>query len=143
MITVVLVIHLLIALALVTVVLLQRSEGGALGIGGGAGGLVSARGAANLLTRLTSILAGAFFATSILLTILGTQQRAAPSILEQTAPAGPVVPLGGDQSAPSGPAVPLGGGGAGQPSGTGGGLLQELQPKAPEAPRGPVVPQSQ
>jgi len=70
--TVIIVIHLMIVAALVVVVLLQRSEGGALGIGGGGsgGGFMSARGAANALTRTTAILAAAFFATSITLGIL-------------------------------------------------------------------------
>ena len=59
--TIVIVIHLMIVLALVGVVLLQRSEGGGLGIGGGSG-FMTARGAANALTRATAILAAAFFA---------------------------------------------------------------------------------
>ncbi|HJU33116.1 MAG TPA: preprotein translocase subunit SecG, partial [Hyphomicrobiaceae bacterium] len=63
MITVLLIVHLMIAASLVGVVLLQRSEGGALGIGGG-GGLMTGRGAANFLTRVTAGLAAAFFATS-------------------------------------------------------------------------------
>lgn len=69
--TVLIVIHLMVVVALVGVVLLQRSEGGALGIGGGgSGNFMSARGAANALTRTTAILAAAFFATSIGLGIL-------------------------------------------------------------------------
>ena len=78
--TVLLVIHLMIAIGLIGVVLLQRSEGGALGIGGGGGGgggsMFSSRGAANLLTRTTAVLAACFFATSITLTIMarGTSQ---------------------------------------------------------------------
>jgi preprotein translocase subunit SecG len=76
--TALLVLHLMIATALVAVVLLQRSEGGALGIGGsGGGGFLTGRGTANLLTRTTAGLAAAFFATSILLTLLA--QRSAPS----------------------------------------------------------------
>ena len=67
---VVLIVHLIIALFLIAVVLLQRSEGGALGIGGGGGGLVSARGAATALSKVTWALAIAFICTSILLTIL-------------------------------------------------------------------------
>ncbi|MEO0879024.1 MAG: preprotein translocase subunit SecG [Pseudomonadota bacterium] len=70
--TVILTIHLLIVLALIGVVLLQRSEGGALGSmggGGGAGGFMTGRGAANALTRTTSVLAALFFATSISLAI--------------------------------------------------------------------------
>ncbi|PWR23814.1 preprotein translocase subunit SecG [Zavarzinia compransoris] len=65
-----LVLHLVIAVALIGVVLVQKSEGGALGIGGGGGGFMSARGAANFLTRLTGILAAIFMLTSLGLTIL-------------------------------------------------------------------------
>jgi len=71
--TVLLVVHLLIAAGLVGVVLLQKSEGGALGIGGGGGGFMTGRGTANLLTRTTAILAGLFFLTSIGLTLLALQ----------------------------------------------------------------------
>ena len=65
--TVLLLIHLLVSAGLVTVVLLQRSEGGALGIGGGPSGMMSDRSAATLLTRLTMVLGAAFFGMSILL----------------------------------------------------------------------------
>ena len=68
--TVVLMIHLVLAVFLIAVVLLQRSEGGALGIGGGGGGLVSARGAATALTKLTWALAVGFICTSLALTIM-------------------------------------------------------------------------
>ena len=75
--TALLVLHLMIATALVAVVLLQRSEGGALGIGGGGGGgFLTGRGTANLLTRTTAGLAAAFFATSILLTLVAQHARA-------------------------------------------------------------------
>jgi preprotein translocase subunit SecG len=85
-----LIIHLLIALALVGVVLLQRSEGGALGIGGGGGGggggaMFSSRGAANVLTRATAGLAAAFFVTSITLTILARGDQAPRSVFEGNA----------------------------------------------------------
>ncbi len=71
MLTVLLVIHLMVAVALVATVLLQRSEGGALGIGGGGGGgFMTGRGTANFLTRLTAMLALGFFVTSIALTVL-------------------------------------------------------------------------
>ena len=74
--TVLLVIHLMIAAALVGVVLIQRSEGGALGIGGGGGGgFMTGRGKANLLTRTTAILATGFFLTSLLLSILAGAGR--------------------------------------------------------------------
>lgn len=80
---VVLVIHLVIAIALVGVVLLQRSEGGALGIGGGGvGGFMSARGATNFLTRLTAVLAAAFIGTSLILGVMGTGQSGTRSIIE-------------------------------------------------------------
>lgn len=68
--TVLLIVHLLVASALVAVILMQRSEGGALGIGGGPGGMMSGRGAANLMTRLTMILGAIFVANSILLAIV-------------------------------------------------------------------------
>lgn len=75
---VVLVIHLMLALALIAVVLLQQSEGGGLGIGGGSGGgmggFATARGTANLLTRLTAILAFGFLVTSISLALLAKEQ---------------------------------------------------------------------
>ena len=67
---VLLVAYLLIVLALIAVILLQRSEGGGLGMGGNAGGLMTVRGSANLLTRTTAILAALFFATAIGLTVL-------------------------------------------------------------------------
>mgnify|MGYP001979023309 FL=1 len=74
--TILLVVHLMIALAMIVLVLLQRSEGGALGIGGGSGdGLMSGRGLGNALTRTTGILAGLFFLTSIGLTVLGTMEN--------------------------------------------------------------------
>lgn len=75
--SVILVIHLFLALAIIGLVLLQRSEGGGLGIGGnsggGAGSFASARGTANFLTRMTGICAGAFFVTSLVLVILAGQ----------------------------------------------------------------------
>lgn len=83
--TVLVVIHLMVVVALVAVVLLQRSEGGALGIGGG--GFMTGRGQANALTKATAILATIFFATSMMLTILANLQRSPKSIFE-TAPAG-------------------------------------------------------
>lgn len=72
--TVLLVVHMIIAVAMIVMVLLQRSEGGALGIGGG-GGMMSGRSLGNALTRTTAILAAIFFATSIGLTVIGTVDR--------------------------------------------------------------------
>lgn len=73
---VLLVVHVITCIALIGVVLLQRSEGGALGIGGGGGGgLMSGRGAASALTRTTMILAAIFFATSLTLTSIATRNN--------------------------------------------------------------------
>lgn len=79
-------IHILIALALVFVILLQRSEGGGLGIGGGGGqggGFMTARGTANILTRVTTFLAIGFFATSITLAILSGRTSVTSSIVDE------------------------------------------------------------
>ena len=73
--TILLVVHLMVAVAMIVLVLLQRSEGGALGIGGGGDGMMSARGLGNAMTRATAILAGVFFLTSIGLTVLGTMEN--------------------------------------------------------------------
>ncbi len=89
--SVVLVIHLILALAIIALVLLQRSEGGGLGIGGGSGGiggLASARGTANALTKMTGICAAGFFVTSLTLAVLATQQSgASKGILDNIDPA--------------------------------------------------------
>ncbi|MEK9855671.1 MAG: preprotein translocase subunit SecG [Rhodobiaceae bacterium] len=99
--TLILTIHILIALALIGAVLLQRSEGGGLGIGGGGGaggGFMTARGTANMMTRVTAILAACFFGTSLILAIMAGSQRDSVSIVDEVisetpAPAsGPVVP---------------------------------------------------
>ncbi|MFM9846359.1 MAG: preprotein translocase subunit SecG [Hyphomicrobiaceae bacterium] len=101
--TVLLVIHLLIAAGLVGVVLLQRSEGGALGIGGGGGGgFMTGRGTANLLTRATAILAGLFFLTSIGLTLLALQGRGNVSPLD----AGGSTPVSAPAKSGEGTAAP-------------------------------------
>jgi len=126
---VIVVIHLFIVLTMIGVVLLQKSEGGGLGIGS-TGGFLSSRGTANVLTRTTAALAALFFATSLLLSILAGWDRKPTSIIQNTgAPA---------QQTPGGPA------------GQGGGLLdtlrqQEQQPAAPPPgpPPGPQVPRSQ
>ena len=109
--TVLIIIHLLVTIALVIAVLLQRSEGGALGIGGGGGGggagMFSARGAANTLTRTTVALGILFFSTSMALTMLVLGGGQPTSILD-TLPAGQVVPpapVGGPPALP-GPGLP-------------------------------------
>jgi len=111
MLNVLLVIHLLIAIALVGVILLQRSEGGALGIGGGqGGGLMSGRAAGNLLTRSTAILAALFFITSLGLALIANG-RSKPSSLMNQEPAGmsqPVKPAEpAKPAAPQEPAAPI------------------------------------
>ncbi len=75
-----LVVHAIIAAALVTVILMQRSEGGGLTTGGSPSGLMSARGAANFLTRATSVLAGVFIAFSILLAFVAAGHRGTATI---------------------------------------------------------------
>jgi preprotein translocase subunit SecG len=94
MIILLLAVHILVAVALIGVVLLQKSEGGALGMGGGGmSGFMTGRSTANLLTRVTAILAAAFMATSILLVVLHNRDRAPRSIIDQGAPAAPAAPV--------------------------------------------------
>jgi preprotein translocase subunit SecG len=137
--TVLLILHLMIAAALVGVVLVQRSEGGALGIGGGGGGgFMTGRGTANFLTRVTAGLAAAFFVTSITLTLLATRPDRPRSIFETpvSAPATKSGPA--DTTAPA-PAAPPGTPPAETTPGRGG-ILDKLGPPTPTGPR---VPQSQ
>ena len=110
--TVLLVIHLMIAVALVGVILLQKSEGGALGMGGGGmAGFMTGRSTANLLTRATAILAAAFMMTSVLLVVMHNRERAPRSIIEQNTPAAPTAPapppLPTPPVEPAQPSVPL------------------------------------
>jgi preprotein translocase subunit SecG len=129
--TVVIVIHLMLVATLIATVLLQKSEGGGLGMGGG-GGFMSSRGTANLLSRTTAILAVGFFLTSLLLSWLASYDRKPSSIITGD-PA--------SQSQPAGPATPIS-----PPSG--GGILDSLK-KSDErqqnqpAPTGPQAPRSQ
>ena len=104
---VLLVVHLLVALAMIGVVLLQRSEGGALGMGGGGGGggmggFLTGRGTANLLTRATAILAAAFMVTSLTLSILAGGRSEPTSILDELPATAPV-----EDQEPAGPSVPV------------------------------------
>ena len=121
--TVLIVIHLMIVLALVGVVLIQRSEGGGLGIGGGSG-FMSARGTANALTRTTAILATLFFLTSLGLGVL-TRYESRPTDILDRIPAtsgqgnGILDSLGGGQAPatqPAGNGVPNGGAAAPAPA---------------------------
>ncbi|MCC6468446.1 MAG: preprotein translocase subunit SecG [Alphaproteobacteria bacterium] len=112
MIAVLSVIHLLVTIAMVGVILLQRSEGGGLGIGGGSGGggmsgFMTGRGAANVLTRATAVLAALFIVSSLALTLLATGGRGrsimdAPTQAPTTAPAAPQAP-----AAPAAPSAPV------------------------------------
>lgn len=130
--TVIIVIHLMIVLAMIGVVLLQKSEGGGLGMGGGgAGGFLSSRGTANVLTRTTALLALGFFLTSLVLSIIAGFERKPRSIL-------PASPGGAPAQQDGAPGLPqldlpdsLRGGGGGQ------------QPAPPPDGGAPQVPRSQ
>jgi preprotein translocase subunit SecG len=111
MIVLLFVIHVAIAIALVGVVLLQKSEGGALGMGGGGmSGFMTGRSTANLLTRTTAFLAIAFFTTSVLLVWLSNHTGAPRSIIDQgTAPTTqetPAAPSSAPAPAPATPSEP-------------------------------------
>jgi preprotein translocase subunit SecG len=100
MLNVLLTVHMIACIALVIAIMLQRSEGGALGMGGGGtGGVISGRGAASVLVRTTMGLAAVFFATSITMTYLNGQETKAPANLErelqQQNTADPFDPLAG------------------------------------------------
>ncbi len=129
--TVLIVVHLMIVVALVAVVLLQRSEGGALGVGGGSG-FMTGRGQANVLTRATGILAGLFFLTSLSLTVLASFGHGQRSILDGGNPnASQVTPA---------TSVP--------PKGEGNVLdqlrrLEDQKPSPPQVPAGPQPPRGQ
>jgi len=124
--TVIIVIHLMLVAALIATVLLQKSEGGGLGMGGGAG-FMSSRGTANLLTRATAILAVGFFLTSLFLSWIASYDRKPSSIILPTS-----------QSQPAGGEAPSTGGG---------GVLDSLkksdEQQSQPAPSGPQAPRSQ
>jgi len=127
--TVAIVIHLMIVAILIGSVLLQKSEGGGLGMGGGAG-FMSSRGTANLLTRTTAILAVGFFITSLFLSWYAGYDRKPSSIIGSPA----------SQSQPAGGATPI------KPP-TSGGVLDSLkksdEQQGQPAPSGPQAPRSQ
>jgi preprotein translocase subunit SecG len=107
--TVLLIVHLFVTLALIGVVLIQRSEGGGLGVGStqGMGSFMSGRGTANLLTRTTAILATAFMALSLALALLnrGTTVNGGHSILDL--PPTPAIPAPAKPApSPAAPATP-------------------------------------
>jgi preprotein translocase subunit SecG len=127
--TVVIVVHLMIVATLIATVLLQKSEGGGLGMGGGAG-FMSSRGTANLLTRTTAVLAVGFFLTSLALSWIAGYDRKPSSV---------IVPSSNSQ--PAGGTTPL------APPAGGGGVLDSLkksdEQKNQPAPSGPEAPRSQ
>ena len=103
MITIILTIHIILALSIICAVLLQKSEGGGLGIGGSGGaggGFMTARGTANLLTKITAFLGACFFLTSILLALLSSSNNTSSiaieveKAIEKNEPIVPAVPLG-------------------------------------------------
>ena len=121
--TVIIVIHLMVVATMIGVVLLQKSEGGGLGIGS-TGGFLSSRGTANVLTRTTAILAATFFATSLVLSVLASWDRKPHSIIQNTASPPQQTPAA--------------------PPGQGGGVLDTLrQQEQQPPPPGPQVPRSQ
>ena len=108
MLIVLFVVHVLIALALIGVVMLQKSEGGALGMGGGGmSGFMTGRSTANVLTRTTMILAVLFFVTSLALVLVSNSGRAPRSMIDQGGP-GPAMPFapGPAPQVPTAPAAP-------------------------------------
>jgi preprotein translocase subunit SecG len=120
MLTVIIVIHLMLVIALIGVVLLQKSEGG--GLVSSTSGFMTGRGTANALSRATALLAAGFFVTSLMLSWLASFDRKPTSIINTGAPA--------TQEAPDGaPTPPLNQGA--------GGLLNQLQKGIPNAPAGP------
>jgi preprotein translocase subunit SecG len=137
MLTVVVVIHLMLVLALIGVVLLQKSEGG--GLVGSSSGFMTGRGTANALSRATAVLAAGFFVTSLTLSWLASYEHRPVSIINTSGPASPAPPGGPPPAAPLSPGS--------------GGLLNQLQKGIPSLPAGsnpnfapepsgPQVPQS-
>ena len=139
--TILLVAMILISIALAGVILIQRSEGGALGMGGGPSGMMTARGAGNLLTKTTWVLASLFFVLAVTLTILGNVERADRSLIDPNAVGELAVPPSG-QTAPAGtPAAPT----PAAPAAPAAPSLQDLenslsQPSAPAATPAPAQP---
>jgi preprotein translocase subunit SecG len=131
--TVLLIIHLFVTIALIGVVLIQRSEGGGLGIGGsqGMGAFMSGRGTANLLTRTTAVLAAIFMGLSLALALMnrGTSGAGGHSILDLGS--GPTAPI--SAPAPGRPPSPASGAPAPRP-------VPAAPAPAPAAPLGPSIP---
>ena len=116
MFTFLLIVQTLVAAALVGVILMQRSEGGGLGVGGSSAGLMTARGAADFLTRATAVLGAAFIILSIVLAAIAGVSRESVKVdtslvkdqpLQQTQPLAPAAPVTQPAGNETAPAVPL------------------------------------
>jgi preprotein translocase subunit SecG len=127
MLTVLIVVHLMLVLALIGVVMLQKSEGG--GLISSTSGFLSSRGTANVLSRTTALLAAGFFVTSLVLSWWASFQRHPASIINTGAPTSQEAPAGTPQPPQSGQ--------------QGGGLLDQLQKGIPSLPSGPGTPAQQ
>jgi preprotein translocase subunit SecG len=103
MFTFLLIVQTLVAATLVAVILMQRSEGGGLGVGGSSAGLMTARGAADFLTRATAILGGIFIFLSIALAAIAGVSREAPTVDTSLAKEQPFQPVAPAQQAPAAP----------------------------------------
>ncbi|MBI4724152.1 MAG: preprotein translocase subunit SecG [Rhodomicrobium sp.] len=127
--TVLLIVQIMSAFSMIVLILLQRSEGGALGMGGGGGGFVTGRGAANLLTRMTAILAALFLATSIALGVISHKPAPTSAVGVQTPAQNVPASAPGEQAPPALPSL----------------KLPKLKPETPpaQAPAQPRLPQSQ
>lgn len=155
---IVLTVHLILALLLIGIVLLQRSEGGGLGMGGGGGGtgVMSGRQAANALSKMTWVIAAAFIATSITLTVIAARNTSGGSVLDQIGVGADTSGDAGEGSAPALPtylpppgvgspvAPPAPEGEAAAPAATEAAPTEDAQPAAPAAETpatdGPVAP---
>ena len=112
-----LIVQTVIAVALIGTILMQRSEGGGLGVGGSSSGFMTARGAADFLTRSTAILGGAFIVLSIVMAAIAGATRQPAKIetslanstapVQQSAPAQPPAPTNAPQQNQQAPAIPL------------------------------------
>jgi preprotein translocase subunit SecG len=111
-----LIVQSLVAIALIGVILMQRSEGGGLGVGGSSSGFMTARGAADFLTRSTSVLGGTFIVLSIVMAAIAGATRepvkidtslAGKTVSQQPVQPAPIKPVPAPQQNQQAPAVPL------------------------------------
>ncbi len=140
MLTVVIVIHLMLVLALIGVVLLQKSEGG--GLVGSTSGFMTGRGTANVLSRTTALLAAGFFVTSLALSWLAGYEHRPVAIINTSGPATPAPPSPAGGPAPAAPLSPGNGGLLNQLQKGIPGLPSGSNPNFKPEPSGPQVPES-